>query len=184
MIKTNQHRTIRSFTKIFSALALGFFGASAFGEEDANSAKLAQFSPDHKSIVVEAPGIEELVFGTGVVFKVDGTRETLSSERSPLFSSTGWTTVETPMGQAQATSATYGDVEKKFSYTITLKVLRDIQAIAVEGVFHNHSDRDAQLYRVESINPLAGGRIQPDLQETASPLPCPSGCQIPRGTLS
>lgn len=165
MIRTNHHRTVRSFTKIFSALALGFFSASAFGEEDSDSGKLAQFSQDHKSIVVEAPGIEELVFGTGVIFKVDGTRETLSSDRTPLLSSTGWTTVETPMGQAQATSATYGDVEKKFSYTITLKVLRDIQAIAVEGVFHNQSDRDAKLYRVETINTMAGGRIQLDSPE-------------------
>ena len=108
MIRTNHHRTVRSFTKIFSALALGFFGASAFGEEDSDSGKLAQFSQDHKSIVVEAPGIEELVFGTGVIFKVDGTRETLSSDRTPLLSSTGWTTVETPMGMAEATSAAFG----------------------------------------------------------------------------
>ena len=79
MIRTNHHRTVRSFTKIFSALALGFFSASAFGEEDSDSGKLAQFSQDHKSIVVEAPGIEELVFGPGVIFKVDGTRETLTA---------------------------------------------------------------------------------------------------------
>jgi hypothetical protein len=166
MKPTNCSRYAKTFLKAAAIGALSLAVSSAFADEDdAKSSRLARFSPDHKSIAVEAPGIDELVFGTGVIFKVDGTRETLSSDRTPLLSSTGWTTVETPMGMAEATSATYGDVQKKFSYTITLKVLRDIQAIAVEGVFHNYSDRDAQLYRVESINTMAGGRIQLDSPE-------------------
>ncbi|NBS53617.1 MAG: hypothetical protein EBS96_13600, partial [Spartobacteria bacterium] len=55
---------MRSFAKIFSALAIALFGASAFGEDVASSEKLAQFSPDHKSIIVKAPGIDELAFGS------------------------------------------------------------------------------------------------------------------------
>ena len=166
MTPINHSTLAKTFLKAAAIGVLSLAISSAFAEENhAEPSRLARFSPDHKSIVVEAPGVEELVFGTGVVFKVDGTRETLSSDRTPLLSSTGWTTVETPMGRADATSATYADVEKRFSYTITLKVLSDIQAIAVEGVFHNHSDRDAQLYRVESINTMAGGRIQLDSPE-------------------
>jgi hypothetical protein len=131
MKPTNCSRHAKTFLKAAAIGALSLAVSSAFADEDdAKSSRLARFSPDHKSIAVEAPGIDELVFGTGVVFKVDGTRETLSSDRTPQLSSTGWTTVETPMGLAEATSVTYGDVQKKFSYTITLKVLRDIQAIA------------------------------------------------------
>lgn len=163
MIRTNQHRTVRSFTKIVSALALGFFCASAFGKDDANSGKLAQFSPDHKSITVEAPGIDELAFGSAAMFQVDGIKNSLLSNTSPVLSSTEWTTVETPMGRAETTSATYGDSE--FSYTLTLKILPEIHAIALEGVFHNKSERDVKLDRMELLSTFSGGRIQLDSPE-------------------
>ena len=162
MIRTNQHRTVRSFTWIFSALALGFFGSSAFGEETADSGKLARFSPDHKTILVEAPGIEKFVFGSSVRFEVDGKGQDLASTLSSVASTTGWKTVDTPMGRAEATSATYGDAEKKFSYTITLKVLPDINSIALEGVFHNHSGNDVNLRHIELLSTFAGGGIELD----------------------
>ena len=146
---------MRSFARIFSALALCHFGASAFGKDVTNYEKLAQFSPDHKSIIVEAPGIDELAFGSAAMFQVDGTKHSLSSNTSQVLSSTEWTTVETPMGRAEATSATYGDTE--FSYTLTLKILPEIHAIALEGVFHNKSDRDVNLRHIELLSTFAGG---------------------------
>jgi len=152
-----------SFLKIFSSrsLALALLPCFALNSPaaDDKSPQLAWFSPDHAKILVKAPGIQEFAFSSDFRATVDGQPVTLSTNNGKVEKFTGWSEVWTPLGKAQSSSATYANPEKTFSYTVTLTVLEERNAVAVQGTFHNNSGRDALLQEISAINTTAGGSL-------------------------
>ncbi len=118
-----------------------------------------QFSPDSKQVVVKAPGVGAFSFGSGVVFHVDGKRQSIGSGNAKLEKTGDWSPVETPFGPAESASITYADPDGKFAYTVTIKVLTERNAFAVQGTFHNRSSGEAQLNEIETINTASGGKL-------------------------
>jgi hypothetical protein len=73
-----------------------------------------------------------------------------------------WRDLDTPMGLAMAKSVTYQKPGGELAYTITLKILKESKTIALEGVFHNRSSKNANLNYIELLSTYSGGRFVVD----------------------
>ena len=124
-----------------------------------NAPQLARFSPDHSKIMVKAPGIQEFSFSSDFRATIDDQPVALSTTNGKVEKTTDWSKVETPLGKAQSSSATYSNPEKTFSCTVTVTVLEERNAVAVQGTFHNNSGKDARLQGITAINTAAGGTL-------------------------
>lgn len=160
-MKPHRYSILRKLTSRSLALALiPCFSMNSLAADDSDgSPQLARFSPDHTKIVVKAPGIQEFTFSSDFRATVDGQPVTLSTKNGKVEQTNGWSGVETPFGKAEATSVTYSNPEKTFSYTVTVTVLEDRKAVAVQGTFHNNSGKDARLQEISAINIAAGGSL-------------------------
>lgn len=153
------HPNWRKLTKRSLALALIPCLSMSSMADDSNSPQLAQFSPDHTKILVKAPGIQEFTFGSEFRATIDGQSVSLSTNNGKVEKTTDWSKVETPLGNGKSASATYSNPEKTLSYTVTVTVLEDRDAVAVQGTFHNNSGKDALLQEITTISTAAGGTL-------------------------
>lgn len=124
-----------------------------------DSPQLAQFSRDHTKIMVKAKGIQEFSFSSDFRATIDGQSVSLSTNNGKVEKTTGWSEIKTPLGEGRSASATYSNPEKTLSYTVTVTVLEDRNAVAVQGTFHNNSGKDALLQEITAINTGAGGAL-------------------------
>ena len=131
-------------------------------DQDDQPQQRASFSQDLKQIVVQSPGVKDFSFGTAVRLLVDGKHMSISSDIDEVQSVSEWRDLETPMGTAMAKSVTYQKPGGEFAYTITLKLLKDSNTIALDGVFHNRSSKDVNLNYIELISTFSGGRFVVD----------------------
>ncbi len=157
-MKQNQHSILRTIASRSMALALlPCFAMNSIADDD--SPKLARFAPDHTKIMVKAPGIQEFTFSSDFHATIDGQSVTLSTTNGKVEKTTEWSEVETPLGEGESASVTYSNAEKTVSYTVTVTVLEDRNAVAVQGTFHNNSGKGAFLNEVSAINAAAGGAL-------------------------
>jgi hypothetical protein len=157
-MKQNQHSILRTIASRSMALALlPCFAMNSIADDD--SPKLARFAPDHTKIMVKALGIQEFTFSSDLRATIDGQSVTLSTLDGKVEKTTDWDEFETPFGEAESASVTYSNAEKTVSYTVTVTVLEDRNAVAVQGTFHNNSGKDAFLNEVSAINAAAGGAL-------------------------
>ena len=134
-------------------------------ENEGQPRQLAHFSQDYKKIIVNAPGVKDFSFGTAVRALIDGKHTSLSSDLDPVESVTNWRDLDTPMGMSMAKSVTYHKPGADLAYTITLKILKESNTIALEGVFHNRSSKDVNLNYIELLSTFSGGRFVMDAQD-------------------
>ena len=158
------HSILRKWTTRSLALALlpCFAMNSIADDKDDQPKQVAQFSPDYKKIIVKAPGVKEFTFGTAVRLLVDGQHVSISSDLDAVQSVSEWRDLETPMGTAMAKSVTYQKPSGEFAYTLTLKLLKNSRTMALEGVFHNRSSKNANLNYIELISTYSGGSFVVD----------------------
>lgn len=171
MIK-NTNSILRKWgTRTLALAMLPCFAMSAIADDDKEDQQpepeeqpqpLARFSTDHKQILVNAPGVKEFSFGTSVRALVDGQHTSISSNLDQVESVSEWRDLDTPMGLAMAKSVTYQKLGGELSYTITLKLLKESKTIALEGVFHNRSSKNANLNSIEILSTFSGGRFVVD----------------------
>ena len=171
MIK-NTNSILRKWgTRTLALAMLPCFAMSAIADDDKEDQQpepeeqpqpLARFSTDHKQILVNAPGVKEFSFGTSVRALVDGQHTSISSNLDQVESVSEWRDLDTPMGLAMAKSVTYQKLGGELSYTITLKLLKESKTIALEGVFHNRSSKNANLNSIELLSTFSGGRFVVD----------------------
>ena len=133
--------------------------ASQVSAELATPRERLHFSDDLKTIVAKAPGMDEFSFGSSVVFHVDGKRQQIATTSDKAGKLGDWTVVETPFGTADSTSVTYTSGDGEFAYTVTIKSLKEINAFAVQGTFHNKSKKEANLNVIDTISTFAGGKF-------------------------
>lgn len=158
-MKQTHHSILRTIASRSLALALlPCFAMNSIAADDAP--QLARFSPDHTKIMVKAPGIQEFSFSSDFRATIDGKSVTLSTNNGKVEKTTEWSEVETPFGEGESASATYSNPDKTFSYTVTVTVLEDSNAVAVQGTFHNTSGKDARLNEITAINTAAGGALK------------------------
>lgn len=148
-------RVPKFVTPLLAVSALVSWGVAA----PAEPRERVQFSGDSTQVVANASGIEEFSFGSGAVFHVDGKRRNITSSNAKVEQTAEWTTAETPSGQAESASVTYADPDGKFAYTVTIKVLKEMDAFVVQGTFHNKSAQEATLNEIETINTGLGGKL-------------------------
>jgi alpha-galactosidase len=159
-MKQNHHTILRKIASRSLALALlPCFAMNSIAADD-DSPQLACFSPDHTKIMVKAPGIQEFTFSSDFRATIDGRSVSLSTNNGKVEKTTEWSEIETPLGKGESASATYSNPEKTFSYTVTVTVLEEQNAVAVQGTFHNNSGKDALLNEVTAINTTAGGALK------------------------
>ncbi len=145
----------KSIVLLLSTIALAAQGIAS----PAQPRERVRFSEDSKRVLTQSPGVEAFSFGSGVVFHVDGTRKSILSNQAALEKTTDWSTVETPFGKAESASATYSDPDGKFAYTVTIKVLQELNAFAVQGTFHNKSNQEVRLNEIETLSTGLGGKL-------------------------
>ena len=157
-MKLNNHPILEIIASRSLALALLLsFAMNSIAAAD--SPKLARFAPDHSKIMVQAPGIKEFNFSSDFRATIDGQPVSISTLNGKVEKTTDWSKVETPLGKGKSASATYSNPEKTVSYTVTVTVLEDRNAVAVQGTFHNNSGKDARLNEVTAISTAAGGGL-------------------------
>jgi hypothetical protein len=171
MIKKTNSIMRKWATRTLALAMLPCFAMSAIADDDKEDQQpepeeqpqpLARFSPDHKQILVNAPGVKEFSFGTSVRALVDGQHTSISSDLDSVESVSEWRDLDTPMGLAMAKSVTYQKPGGELAYTITLKILKESKTIALEGVFHNRSSKNANLNYIELLSTYSGGRFVVD----------------------
>ena len=171
MIKKTNSIMRKWATRTLALAMLPCFAMSAIADDDKEEQQpepeeqpqpLARFSPDHKQILVNAPGVKEFSFGTSVRALVDGQHTSISSDLDSVESVSEWRDLDTPMGLAMAKSVTYQKPGGELAYTITLKILKESKTIALEGVFHNRSSKNANLNYIELLSTYSGGRFVVD----------------------
>jgi hypothetical protein len=171
MIKKTNSIMRKWATRTLALAMLPCFAMSAIADDDKEDQQpepeeqpqpLARFSPDHKQILVNAPGVKEFSFGTSVRALVDGQHTSISSDLDSVESVSEWRDLDTPMGLSMAKSVTYQKPGGELAYTITLKILKESKTIALEGVFHNRSSKNANLNYIELLSTYSGGRFVVD----------------------
>lgn len=150
--------------RILSLALVPCLAMNAFADDDDDDQpeQFANFSPDYKKIIVQAPGVQEFTFGTAVRLLSNGQHVSISSDLDAVESVTEWRDLETPMGTAMAKSVTYQKTGGEFAYTLTLKLLKDTRTVALEGVFHNRGSKDVKLNYIELASTYTGGRFVVD----------------------
>ena len=143
MIKNTNSIMRKWATRTLALAMLPCFAMSAIADDDKEDQQpepeeqpqpLARFSPDHKQILVNAPGVKEFSFGTSVRALVDGQHTSISSDLDSVESVSEWRDLDTPMGLSMAKSVTYQKPGGELAYTITLKILKESKTIARGGL--------------------------------------------------
>ena len=129
-------------------MGIGFaFGAAAHGVQ---AAEWVRFSDDAQHIVVDADGIREFSGVSSAVYTLDGKSHRVGTKGYAVVEPVRTTVGTTPFGDAEISTATYGD--DSFQYTLTLKRLNNLRAFTLQADFHNRSEKDVNLRNVDLLD--------------------------------
>lgn len=118
---------------------------------------LVDFAANGKKIQVSMKSIPALESGFSVVYSVED-KDTRLNSRSPLGAAQE-STSQTPFGEAQVSTVTYGEKDSPYQLTIILKRLESLRAFTVQGIFHNRSGKNLNLrtFNLLDTGKSAGG---------------------------
>ena len=112
------------------------------------------FAANGKKIQVSMKSIPALESGFSVVYSVED-KDTRLNSRSPLGAAQD-STGQTPFGEAQVSTVTYGEKDSPYQLTIILKRLESLRAFTVQGIFHNRSGKDVNLKTFDLLDTSKG----------------------------
>ncbi|MDD7984031.1 alpha-galactosidase [Lentisphaera marina] len=141
MIKRNRF-------KLFSSLFIASMLSATAAE--------ATFTPKADTYTVKSDFSANFTASASAVYNVDGKNHRVGTKSLPLNGKVSVSTVSTPFGDAIQSEATYGADGADYKFTLKIKQLKDLKAFTVQGIFHNHSDKNAKLATIDLFDTMGG----------------------------
>ena len=129
-----------------------------------------RFSDDSSQVVAKAAGIDSLAGSSSAVYEMDGMNHRVGTKGFKVLSAPYETSCTTPFGDAVLTTATYGQNDSPFQYTLKLKRLKNLRAFTLQGVFHNRSDKDVKLRSIDLFDATGGFKVANAAEWLVTPL--------------
>ena len=148
---------LRPAISLLSACALAHTIPLASAQQ--SGADWVSLSAETGEILINAPGFAPSKAVSSAFFTADGKNHAVRTKGGKLISKVETGTADTPFGEAVVTRATYGQNGSPYEYTLTLKRLKNLRAFTLQGVFHNRSDKDANLNHIDLLD-QSGGDIK------------------------
>jgi len=111
-----------------------------------------RFAEDGRWITVGAEGISKFVAVSSAVFSTEDKTHRIGTQDFPMIRAVRRSVGTTPFGDAVVSEVTYGKEDSPFQYTLTLNRLKNLRAFTLQAVFHNRSDKDANLHAFDLLD--------------------------------
>ncbi|MGB2011662.1 MAG: glycoside hydrolase family 36 protein [Akkermansiaceae bacterium] len=144
----------KSIITALSSLVFALAGTAASAQN--TNSEWVSLSAESGEIVINAPGFASSKAVSSAFFTADGKNHAVRSKGGKLIGKVQTSTADTPFGEAVVTRATYGQDGSPYQYTLTLKRLKNLRAFTLQGVFHNYSDKDANLNHIDLLDQSPG----------------------------
>jgi alpha-galactosidase len=144
----------KNIATLLTTLVLPFAASQASAQDSA--ADWVSLSAETGEIIINAPGFAPSKAASSAFYRVDGKTHAVRTKGGKLIGKVETSTADTPFGEAVVSRATYGQNDSPYQYTLTLKRLKNLRAFTLQGVFHNRSDKDANLSHIDLLDQSAG----------------------------
>jgi hypothetical protein len=114
------------------------------------------FSEKADQYTLKLKDIGEISASSTAVFSVDGKNFRIGTRDLPIQGPGISSSVTTPFGRAIQVDRHYGEKGEPYLFTLRIRQLIDLQAITLQGFFHNRSEKDINLTSLELLDATTG----------------------------